>query len=179
MGALAPKRVDLLGEVEVLLGQPAGAVRRQHEAHGSPPDVHVRVVVSRLGGVGHLPYEFDGGRERRALDAARDGVAFAGPRRMARQPLVQPSVIQQRSHGASDPLWDNALVPTSDEWFDRARRVTPGGVNSPVRAFGAVGGNPRFMVRGDGAYLYDPDGNDYVDLVCSWGPTILGHAHPA
>ncbi|MDQ1697124.1 MAG: glutamate-semialdehyde -aminomutase [Frankiaceae bacterium] len=67
----------------------------------------------------------------------------------------------------------------SQEWFTRAQRVTPGGVNSPVRAFGAVGGTPRFMVRAEGAYLYDVDGNDYVDLVCSWGPTILGHAHPA
>jgi glutamate-1-semialdehyde 2,1-aminomutase len=63
--------------------------------------------------------------------------------------------------------------------FKRALAVTPGGVNSPVRAFGAVGGTPRFMVRGDGPYLYDADGAEYVDLVCSWGPTILGHAHPA
>ena len=63
--------------------------------------------------------------------------------------------------------------------FARAQAVTPGGVNSPVRAFGAVGGTPRFMVRGEGPYLYDADGNAYVDLVCSWGPTILGHAHPA
>ena len=63
--------------------------------------------------------------------------------------------------------------------FARARRVTPGGVNSPVRAFGAVGGTPRFIARAEGAYLYDADGNDYVDLICSWGPTILGHAHPA
>lgn len=63
--------------------------------------------------------------------------------------------------------------------FARATAVTPGGVNSPVRAFGAVGGTPRFMVRGVGPYLYDADGNSYVDLVCSWGPTILGHAHPA
>ena len=63
--------------------------------------------------------------------------------------------------------------------FKRALAVTPGGVNSPVRAFGAVGGTPRFMVRGDGPYLYDADGTEYVDLVCSWGPTILGHAHPA
>ena len=54
----------------------------------------------------------------------------------------------------------------------------PGGVNSPVRAFGAVGGVPRFMVRGAGPYLTDVDGNSYVDLVCSWGPMILGHAHP-
>src|SRR5258708_40198333 len=61
----------------------------------------------------------------------------------------------------------------------RAREVTPGGVNSPVRAFGSVGGVPRFMVRGSGPYLTDVDGNEYVDLVCSWGPMILGHAHPA
>jgi len=67
----------------------------------------------------------------------------------------------------------------SQRLFTRAQAVTPGGVNSPVRAFGAVGGTPRFMVRGEGAYLYDADGNEYVDLVCSWGPTILGHAHPA
>jgi glutamate-1-semialdehyde 2,1-aminomutase len=56
--------------------------------------------------------------------------------------------------------------------------VIPGGVNSPVRAFGAVGGAPRFIARAQGAYLYDVDGNDYLDLVCSWGPTLLGHAHP-
>src|SRR3954463_11689321 len=63
--------------------------------------------------------------------------------------------------------------------FNRAQRVTPGGVNSPVRAFRAVGGTPRFMVRGEGPYLWDADGTRYVDLVSSWGPMILGHAHPA
>ncbi|HEY7044720.1 MAG TPA: glutamate-1-semialdehyde 2,1-aminomutase [Nocardioidaceae bacterium] len=63
--------------------------------------------------------------------------------------------------------------------FERAVKVTPGGVNSPVRAFRAVGGTPRFMAHGSGAYVYDVDGNEYVDLVCSWGPLILGHAHPA
>ena len=68
---------------------------------------------------------------------------------------------------------------SSEELYERAQRVTPGGVNSPVRAFGAVGGAPRFITRAEGAYLYDADGNDYVDLICSWGPTILGHAHPA
>jgi glutamate-1-semialdehyde 2,1-aminomutase len=67
----------------------------------------------------------------------------------------------------------------SQELFDRALAVTPGGVNSPVRAFQAVGGTPRFMVRGSGPYLWDADGNQYVDLVSSWGPMILGHAHPA
>ncbi|HEX3705220.1 MAG TPA: glutamate-1-semialdehyde 2,1-aminomutase [Mycobacteriales bacterium] len=73
------------------------------------------------------------------------------------------------------------VVPTdaSAQLFERAQRVTPGGVNSPVRAFGAVGGTPRFMVRGSGPYVYDADGGEYVDLVCSWGPMILGHAHPA
>ncbi|MGL4742787.1 MAG: glutamate-1-semialdehyde 2,1-aminomutase [Dermatophilaceae bacterium] len=61
----------------------------------------------------------------------------------------------------------------------RARAVTPGGVNSPVRAFRAVGGTPRFMASGQGAYLTDVDGREYVDLVGSWGPMILGHRHPA
>ncbi|MCW5253006.1 MULTISPECIES: glutamate-1-semialdehyde 2,1-aminomutase [unclassified Streptomyces] len=69
-------------------------------------------------------------------------------------------------------------APASRALFDRAAAVTPGGVNSPVRAFGAVGGTPRFMVSGSGPYLTDADGREYVDLVCSWGPMILGHAHP-
>ncbi|HYK27704.1 MAG TPA: glutamate-1-semialdehyde 2,1-aminomutase [Streptosporangiaceae bacterium] len=66
----------------------------------------------------------------------------------------------------------------SAELFARASAITPGGVNSPVRAFGSVGGTPVFMASGNGAYLTDVDGNRYVDLVCSWGPMILGHAHP-
>src|ERR1700689_785933 len=66
----------------------------------------------------------------------------------------------------------------SGELFARARTVTPGGVNSPVRAFGSVGGTPVFMESGSGAYLTDVDGRGYVDLVGSWGPMILGHAHP-
>ncbi|WP_189251401.1 glutamate-1-semialdehyde 2,1-aminomutase [Streptosporangium pseudovulgare] len=67
----------------------------------------------------------------------------------------------------------------SEDLFARAREIVPGGVNSPVRAFGAVGGTPRFMVSGQGPYITDADGNRYVDLVCSWGPMILGHRHPA
>ncbi len=70
-------------------------------------------------------------------------------------------------------------APVSQTLYDRAAVVTPGGVNSPVRAFRAVGGTPRFMVSGKGPYLTDADGREYVDLVCSWGPMILGHAHPA
>ena len=70
------------------------------------------------------------------------------------------------------------MTDQSDLLFQRAAEVTPGGVNSPVRAFRAVGGTPRFMVRGTGPYLYDADGVEYVDLVGGWGPAILGHAHP-
>jgi glutamate-1-semialdehyde 2,1-aminomutase len=62
--------------------------------------------------------------------------------------------------------------------FERAKRVIPGGVNSPARAFGAVGGEPLFIARGSGAYLFDIDGNRYIDYIGSWGPMILGHAHP-
>jgi glutamate-1-semialdehyde 2,1-aminomutase len=67
----------------------------------------------------------------------------------------------------------------SQALFDRAGAVVPGGVNSPVRAFRAVGGTPRFVASARGPYLTDADGNEYVDLICSWGPMILGHAHPA
>jgi glutamate-1-semialdehyde 2,1-aminomutase len=86
-----------------------------------------------------------------------------------------------------DLLGDNERVsrpsttprPTraSEDLFARAHDVTPGGVNSPVRAFSAVGGTPRFIESARGAYLTDVDGNEYVDLVGSWGPMLLGHAH--
>src|SRR5260370_27387713 len=66
----------------------------------------------------------------------------------------------------------------SSEAYERACRVLPGGVNSPARAFGAVGGQPLFIARGAGPYLFDVDGNQYLDYVASWGPLILGHAHP-
>jgi glutamate-1-semialdehyde 2,1-aminomutase len=73
---------------------------------------------------------------------------------------------------------ESAGMPSAD-LYARACAVAPGGVNSPVRAFGAVGGTPVFMASGSGAYLTDTRGTSYVDLVCSWGPMILGHAHPA
>jgi glutamate-1-semialdehyde 2,1-aminomutase len=69
-------------------------------------------------------------------------------------------------------------VSRSKALFDKAKQFIPGGVNSPVRAFRAVGGNPLFMKKAKGAYLYDEDGNQYIDLINSWGPMILGHAHP-
>ncbi|RZJ07163.1 MAG: glutamate-1-semialdehyde-2,1-aminomutase [Rubrivivax sp.] len=65
------------------------------------------------------------------------------------------------------------------ELFERAARVIPGGVNSPVRAFRAVGGTPRFIARGEGAYIFDAEGKRYIDYIGSWGPMILGHGHPA
>ncbi len=66
----------------------------------------------------------------------------------------------------------------SSELFERAKKVLPGGVNSPVRAYRAVGLTPRFITKADGAYIWDADGEKYIDYVCSWGPMILGHNHP-
>ena len=63
----------------------------------------------------------------------------------------------------------------SEELFEKAKKRMPGGVNSPVRAFQAVGGHPRFMERADGPYIWDVDGNRYIDYIGSWGPMILGH----
>ncbi|MFN3810807.1 MAG: glutamate-1-semialdehyde 2,1-aminomutase [Roseateles asaccharophilus] len=67
----------------------------------------------------------------------------------------------------------------NQDLFERAQRVIPGGVNSPVRAFRAVGGTPRFIKRGEGAYIIDAEGKRYIDYIGSWGPMILGHGHPA
>ncbi|CAG0965608.1 glutamate-1-semialdehyde 2,1-aminomutase [Burkholderiales bacterium] len=66
----------------------------------------------------------------------------------------------------------------NDELFERAQRTIPAGVNSPVRAFRSVGGTPRFLARGEGPYVWDADGRRYIDYVGSWGPAIVGHAHP-
>jgi glutamate-1-semialdehyde 2,1-aminomutase len=70
-------------------------------------------------------------------------------------------------------------VSTNAELFERAQRVIPGGVNSPVRAFRAVGGTPRFIARAEGPYFWDAEGQRYIDYIGSWGPMILGHGHPA
>src|SRR2546430_6073150 len=70
----------------------------------------------------------------------------------------------------------NGTVGRSEELFEEARRVIPGGVNSPVRAFGAVGGNPRFIVQGKGAWIEDEDGRRLVDYVQSWGALLFVHA---
>ena len=69
-------------------------------------------------------------------------------------------------------------MDTSSALFERAKKVLPGGVNSPVRAYRAVGLTPRFIAKADGSHIWDVDGNRYIDYVCSWGPMILGHNHP-
>jgi glutamate-1-semialdehyde 2,1-aminomutase len=69
-------------------------------------------------------------------------------------------------------------MDTNDSLFDRARQSIPGGVNSPVRAFGSVGGSPRFMARANGCHMWDVDSKRYIDYIGSWGPMILGHNHP-
>jgi len=68
---------------------------------------------------------------------------------------------------------------TNAALFERAQGVIPGGVNSPLRAFRAVGGTPRFIARAQGAYMWDAEGRRYIDYIGSWGPMILGHGHPA
>ncbi|HLJ66560.1 MAG TPA: aminotransferase class III-fold pyridoxal phosphate-dependent enzyme, partial [Chloroflexota bacterium] len=81
---------------------------------------------------------------------------------------------------AADPRKEQSSseTVTSERLFERAVTLLPGGVSSPVRAFGAVGGIPRFIDRGEGPYLWDVDGNRYIDYVMSWGPLIHGHAFP-
>src|ERR1035438_9085521 len=69
------------------------------------------------------------------------------------------------------------MIEKSEALFERAQHSIPGGVNSPVRAFKSVGGTPLFISKAKGAYLYDADGNKYIDYIASWGPMILGHAH--
>lgn len=76
-------------------------------------------------------------------------------------------------------FWECTLmIDRNDELFARARDIIPGGVNSPVRAYGSVGGTPRFMASARGPYITDATGREYVDLIASWGPALLGHAHP-
>ncbi len=78
-----------------------------------------------------------------------------------------------------EPSNTKSNTDRSNALFERARAVIPGGVNSPVRAFKAVGGTPRFVQRAEGAYFWDADGQRYIDYIGSWGPMILGHGHPA
>ena len=80
--------------------------------------------------------------------------------------------------GLSVKTHEPTVLENSRRLFAQSQKVIPGGVNSPVRAFGAVGGQPRFISRGQGPYIYDADDNRYLDFCMSWGPLILGHAAP-
>src|SRR5881394_1651950 len=94
-------------------------------------------------------------------------------RRTSRRPRVRSPTSFPRF-----PFIPPEIVSRIADLFARAQRTIPAGVNSPVRAFRSVGGTPRFFSRGEGAYLWDADGTRYIDYVGSWGPAILGHAHP-
>ena len=87
--------------------------------------------------------------------------------------------MQQNTSLGSDSVNLPSATDQNEVLFDRARRVIPGGVNSPVRAFKAVGGTPRFVKRAKGSYFWDANGARYIDYINSWGPMILGHGHPA
>src|SRR5688572_7532667 len=119
--------------------------------------------------------------DRRAPCRARGADRYASRRRRCDH-LVSRKGCGRVACGGARPMTELRVAPqptaASERLFAAARQVLPGGVNSPVRAFRSVGGVPRFMVRGEGAYLVDADGNRYLDLVLSWGPLILGHAHP-
>jgi glutamate-1-semialdehyde 2,1-aminomutase len=94
-------------------------------------------------------------------------------------PVEEPRPDRAVCFGDNEVVTDAATDPVaSRDLYERARAVIPGGVSSPVRAFNAVGGTPRFIRSAAGAWLTDVDGNEYVDLICSWGPMLLGHAHP-
>src|SRR5690606_34437847 len=108
--------------------------------------------------------------------------------------LDRPRPAHHREHHEHHPRWRrhgadvlggragrvdrSTLMSTNAELFERAKLAIPGGVSSPVRAFGSVGGTPSFLIRAKGAYVTDAEGRELVDLVASWGPAILGHAHP-
>src|SRR5687768_9402695 len=102
----------------------------------------------------------------------------SGRSRRAKRPLGKTPM---RPNPACPPSTCPPMKPSTDrnsELFERARALIPGGVNSPVRAFRAVGGTPRFVQRAQGAYFWDADGQRYIDYIGSWGPMILGHGHP-
>src|SRR5262249_13051200 len=135
----------------------------------------------------------EGGRAAR-LDRRTRGRAGAPARDQARGRRSRADLLRarrRRATGLTPSMSYRDLIDTSDdhehdpavdhdaEWLARADAVIPGGVNSPVRAFGAVGGHPFFVARGTGAWLQDTNGRRYIDYVQSWGASIPGHANPA
>src|SRR5439155_2205052 len=96
----------------------------------------------------------------------------------ARGRRSDPDVLRKRRRPLAYSAVTVMSTTRSAELFAEAQRLLPGGVDSPVRAFRAVGGTPRFIARGKGAYVWDVDGNRYIDYLASWRPLIAGHAHP-
>jgi len=110
--------------------------------------------------------------------------ALAEGQRAARSAIPEwgcatPQKLWPKANAQLDPRGSTVTTDRSKELFRRAKRVIPGGVNSPVRAFGSVGGVPRFIERGKGCRIWDTDGNEFIDFVGSWGPLIAGHANPS
>ena len=97
----------------------------------------------------------------------------------AKQGAKAQSRTQRQKAKRKKARTEGREMAQSEELFERAKKVIPGGVNSPVRAFGSINMAPRFIRKADQAYLWDEDGNKYIDYVCSWGPMIMGHNHPA
>ena len=134
------------------------------------PGAKVRIPVVAIGGI--TP---DNGV---LIDAGADALAvIEGVFNQPRHPCSRRTLRQSLSPTSRIAM--SYQTPKSHEQFARAKRSIAGGVNSAVRAFKQVGGEPVFFARGQGAYLFDVDGNKYIDYVASWGPSILGHAHPA
>src|SRR5204863_8330202 len=111
-------------------------------------------------------------RERRSAGSARRGPR--GPLLLDGVQEGPPPLLHRRLR----PLGGGALISRSEDLYRQALEVMPGGVNSPVRAMKQIGRSPIFIERGEGPYIWDVDGNRYVDWVSSWGPLILGHAEP-
>jgi len=101
---------------------------------------------------------------------------YGSPTRTGPDQFIDRITVTQQSQPAGRP--SSATASTNNSLFEAARAVIPGGVDSPVRAFGSVGGTPRFIASASGAHVTDAEGRSYVDLVGSWGPALLGHAHP-
>ena len=145
-------------------------------------DVLATVAPRRLGAPGRLP------RERRVLHGARPPPPRAGStgRRWRSSSSPSSSAPAPTSSSPTSPQrWPRRSVAepapataSNAAWFERARRVIPGGVDSPVRSFASVGGTPYTVVSGEGAFVRDVEGNRYLDMVQSYGAVLLGHAHP-
>jgi glutamate-1-semialdehyde 2,1-aminomutase len=101
-----------------------------------------------------------------------NGRRYLAPRILAKQNKGIPSVAKNFN-------LEKMNTSRSAELFEKAKTFFPGGVNSPVRAFRSVGGTPLFFAKGQGSHVWDEDGNEFIDYCCSWGPLILGHAHPS